>query len=67
TLGFGLAVNMSVGTVLSNLDIDLALVRNVTACNLWVIETAGIEPAYPVVVSTRCTAIRLQNNKFDCS
>ncbi|HHK1686487.1 TPA: hypothetical protein ACQOJ5_001912, partial [Streptococcus pyogenes] len=36
--------------------------RNVTACNLWVIETAGIEPAYPVVVSTRCTAIRLQNN-----
>ncbi|NAZ99526.1 hypothetical protein [Streptococcus pyogenes] len=27
TLGFGLAVNMSVGTVLSNLDIDLALVR----------------------------------------
>ncbi|HFR2947110.1 TPA: hypothetical protein ACSBSP_001774, partial [Streptococcus pyogenes] len=29
--------------------------------------TVGIEPAYPVVVSTRCTAIRLQNNKFDCS
>ncbi|MGT2729464.1 hypothetical protein ACVRWQ_05975 [Streptococcus phocae subsp. salmonis] len=27
TLGFGLVVNMSVGTVLSNLDIDLALVR----------------------------------------
>ncbi|WP_153276967.1 hypothetical protein [Streptococcus pyogenes] len=27
TLGFGLAVNMSVGTVLSNLDIDLELVR----------------------------------------
>lgn len=42
-------------------------VPTVSILEITTIETAGFEPAYPVVVSTRCTAIRLQNNKFDRS